>query len=425
MAPWVNPSYAADRVALVVGNDAYQHARPLNAAVNDATAVAQALGKLGFDTISVSNGGLEQMVEAMSQLRKRAVGAKAVLLYYAGHGIESDGANYLIPVDAKLEREVQLETQAVNLNSVLERLTTLQVPARMVILDCCRDNPLEGRAWLATRGGGGGLGMLSEDDLGEATLVVYSASPGKPALDRISTTDAHSPFTQALLDQLPIPGAHSFEVFGRIEEEVIRRTEARQKPRLFYNGSTLPFRNFRFAADPAPSPDAPMGGLHPITMPAPVATVQDQPPAATPATPPMPAPPAAAPSAPVDLPARGFFDVDGLFATSSYASHRTYSKQQILKQVQQKLSAQGFYSGTADGSPGPRTQTAIQDWQLARLQEVSGRLTDDMLEALGLINITEAQPPVRPAPSRPTPTPASRPRPSGGPRSAQDILFGN
>ncbi|HEY1048114.1 MAG TPA: caspase family protein, partial [Prosthecobacter sp.] len=185
------PAFSADRVALVIGNDAYAHAMPLEAAVSDAQAMAAVLRRLAFDVVSVSDTSLEGMVEAMDTFKTKAAGAEAALVYYAGHGIESQGGNFLIPVDARLEKEIQLQTQAVNLNSVLEKLTALNVPARMVILDCCRNNPFEGRTWMRTRAvGGGGLGDLQVQTLPAATLVVYAASPGKPALDRVEQGDA-------------------------------------------------------------------------------------------------------------------------------------------------------------------------------------------------------------------------------------------
>lgn len=377
-------AHAADRVALVIGNDAYQHARPLKAAVNDATAVAASLHRLGFDTITASNAGLEQMIEAMDSLKAKAVGSQAVLVYYAGHGIESQGMNYLVPVDAKLEKEVQLQTQAVNLNSVLEKLTALNVPARMVILDCCRDNPLEGRTWLATRSANvGGLGDLAVQSLPAATLVVYAASPGKPAMDRVRDTDTHSPFTQALLDTLPVPGVHSFEVFGRVEETVLTRTEGRQSPRVFYNGSTLPFRNFTFSSQPAANATAP--AMTVIQTPPPTAPVGSQPPAT-----------------PV-LPASGFFNLDALFVGSSYASYNSYSRSMILKKAQEKLKAGGFYTSTTDGAPGPGTQHGIIAWQQTRSLPVTGLLDASTLASLELIGIaplakTASKPRAKPAP---------------------------
>ncbi|HEY1051939.1 MAG TPA: caspase family protein, partial [Prosthecobacter sp.] len=98
-----------ERVALVIGNDEYQHASKLSAAVNDATAVSLALQGLNFKVIRAMNAGVETMLEAVNKLKQTANGAESVLVYYAGHGIESGGVNYLVPVDARLEREVQLK----------------------------------------------------------------------------------------------------------------------------------------------------------------------------------------------------------------------------------------------------------------------------------------------------------------------------
>ena len=400
-------THAAERVALVIGNDAYQHARPLKAAVNDATAIASSLQKLGFDTISASNAGLEQMVEAMETLKTKAAGAQAVLVYYAGHGIESQGANYLIPVDAKLEKEVQLQTQAVNLSNVLDKLTALHVPARMVILDCCRDNPLEGRTWLATRSsGGGGLAELQVQNLPAATLVVYAASPGKPALDRVGPTDAHSPFTQALLDTLPEPGVHSFEIFGRVEEAVLTRTEGRQSPRVFYNGSTLPFRNFTFAAASPIAPPQVQAPPAPAPSPMPQTSVADAPPP-TIAPAPMPA-----------LPASGYFDLDALYLSGPYAAYNRYTRSRILKQAQTKLKAAGLYTSSADGEPGPGTQRAILAHQQAHGLSLTGQLDTATLDSLGLSDQSQMTPP-KPAPRpvvRPAPRPQTKPsRPASKP----------
>jgi hypothetical protein len=247
---------AAERAALVIGNNNYEHATKLDTAVNDAAAMATSLRALGFDVIFVNDATVETLLEGFATLAQRSQGAEAVVVFYAGHGIESGGVNYLVPVDARLEREVQLRTQAVSLGTVLDELKRMNVPARMVLLDCCRNNPLEGRSWLTTRTAGNGLAALAQDHLAEATMVVFSASPGKPALDKVGDNDTHSPFTTALLEQLAKPGMHSFEMFGLVEDAVLRHTEGRQAPRIFYNGSTQPFRNFRFATGKQP-PSAP------------------------------------------------------------------------------------------------------------------------------------------------------------------------
>lgn len=407
------PLLAADRVALVIGNDAYQHARPLETAVNDAGAVAGTLQKLGFDTLVVSDAGLESMVEALEMLKKKAAGAHAVLVYYAGHGVESGGANYLVPVDAKLERELQLKTQAVSLDDVLGEMRRMNVPARMVILDCCRDNPLEGRSWLATRStNGGGLAALDQDTLNEATLVVFSASPGKPALDRVEDRDTHSPFTQALLDQLPQPGVHSFEVFGRVEESVIRLTDGRQKPRLFYNGSTLPFREFRFAQNAPPATPVPAPAPAVVSTPPapPVKILLDSSPGMT---------------GPV-LPAKGFFDMEALFSSSPYASFNSYSRSSILTQVQEKLRGEGLYSSRADGAPGPGTQGGLIAWQRAHGLPVTGKLDAVTLMTLKLDGLREQQPPVsnsKPPPQRPQPAGTRQPSPPPSSGKSLDEQF--
>ncbi len=371
-----------ERVALVIGNDEYQHASKLSAAVNDATAVSLALQGLNFKVIRAMNAGVETMLEAVNKLKQTANGAESVLVYYAGHGIESGGVNYLVPVDARLEREVQLKTQTISLDDILGQLQDISVPARMVILDCCRDNPLQGRSWLATRGGGRGLGALAQESLSEATLVVYSASPGKPALDRVGEGDAHSPFTAALLEQLPRPGVHSFEMFGLVEDGVIERTDGRQAPRIFYNGSTQPFRNFRFSTGG--------GAVMPVSMPAS----------------PLPAPvqlPAV--SAPV-LPASGYFDLQELYDGGPYAGYNERSQTSILQRVQQKLKATGHYTSTVDGSPGRGTQQAILAWQNENGIKAAGKLDSGTLQSLGLQGI----PPLQPAPAAPPASPAARGR---------------
>lgn len=398
---WVLSPFASgvERVALVIGNDDYQHARKLNAAVGDSRAVAAALERLGFETTAITNAGLEGMVEAMERFKAGAAGAKAALVYYAGHGIESQGQNYLIPIDARLDKEIQLQTQTVNLSQLLDKLAHLNVPARMVILDCCRDNPLEGRDWLATRGvDGGGLAALAVQSLPAATLVVYAASPGKPALDRLSSQDAHSPFTQAFLETVPLPGVHSFEVFGRIEEIVLNRTGGRQSPRLFYNGSTLPFRNFSFAPSTATSEATSAAAMIPGGPPQP-----DFPSPAMPVMPQLPTSPSSAtPEASPALPPRGYFNLDEIFDTGPYADHNVHSKTEILKRAQEKLKATGHYSGVPDGIPGPSTQKAVLSWQSGvGSAEVTGRLDHPTIQAIGLQGIPEVAPPKSTAPAAP------------------------
>ncbi|MBK8091929.1 MAG: peptidoglycan-binding protein [Verrucomicrobiaceae bacterium] len=203
--------------------------------------------------------------------------------------------------------------------------------------------------------------------------MVYSASPGKPALDRVEQADDHSPFTSALLAEMPKPGVHSFEMFGRVEDTVIQKTSGRQAPRIFYNGSTQPFRNFIFTPETA----APIAAAD--TPPAPAAQPMPQPPSVV-SSPPSTAPQPAIPT----LPASGYFDLDALYLSGPYAAYNRYSRSQILKQAQQKLKTAGLYTSTPDGESGPGTQRAILAYQQAQNLPLTGKLDSATLESLGL-----------------------------------------
>ncbi len=239
----VVPLQAAERAALVIGNNAYQNATQLQTATNDAQAVWENLRDLGFAAGNkpVLNASLETTVEAVEAFKVRASGASAAIVYFAGHGIEHDGVNYLIPVDALLEKAVQLKTQAYSLNTLLTEVKSLRVPTRLVILDCCRNNPLPERSW--TRGDST-LADIADEALGGATMVVFSAAPGTKAKDRLTVKDTHSPFATALLQQFAVPGQGLFNLFGEVEKSVFAATSESQKPKLRFSGDVSPFATF-------------------------------------------------------------------------------------------------------------------------------------------------------------------------------------
>jgi|GEM_PF-4262205 len=239
---------SGDRVALVVGNEAYQHTRPLETAVADAKAVSERLSKhSGFDTVLGLDLSRDGFYEAMADFMIKARGAEAVIVFFAGHGVESAtfGGNFLIPVDAALEKEVHLESQAISLDAVLEKLSRLPADVRLVILDCCRDNPLEGRSWANGRGGSG-LAPVDLQRLAGSTMVVFSASPGKVALDSIDGDERHSPFASAVLREIDREGANAFSAFALVEDSVFQATGQRQRPKVFLSGSLGPFHAFQF-----------------------------------------------------------------------------------------------------------------------------------------------------------------------------------
>ena len=164
------------RVALVVGNGAYQKLAPLRNPANDAEDTAAALAKLGFDVVKVVNGSYARMMDAVETFGRRLKGADAGLFYYAGHGVQSAGVNYLLPVDADISEEYQLRFKAPSADYVLEAMNTAGSKLNVVILDACRDNP-----FASFRRAGRGLAVIGNAPPG--AVIVYATDPGKAAAD--------------------------------------------------------------------------------------------------------------------------------------------------------------------------------------------------------------------------------------------------
>ena len=217
----------ADRLALVIGNSAYVAVSELPNPKNDAADVGAALGRLGFDVTTLLNGDRAGMDEALRAFARRSVGAGMALVFYAGHGMEMDGVNYLVPVDARLERDTDVEYETVQLDRVLR--ATEGAALRMVILDACRDNPLSRgmRRVRATRSiSRGSFGDLDEQQLLDETLVAYAAAAGTTAADG---SGRNSPYTEALLTYLEQPLEIS-ALFRRVRGRVLESTSGRQRP---------------------------------------------------------------------------------------------------------------------------------------------------------------------------------------------------
>lgn len=168
--------HAEKRVALVIGNANYTHAGILGNPVNDARAMAGALKGLGFEVDSLEDAGKRAMEQAIGAFRKKLGKGAVGLLFYAGHGIQVNDHNYLIPVDAQLDSEEQVALDALGLGLVLNQMASAQTLVNLVILDACRDNPFERRF----RGGARGLAMMHAP---EGTLIAYATAPGKVADD--------------------------------------------------------------------------------------------------------------------------------------------------------------------------------------------------------------------------------------------------
>ena len=217
----------ADRLALVIGNSAYVAVSELPNPKNDAADVGTALGRLGFDVTTLLNGDRAGMDEALRAFARRSVGADMALVFYAGHGMEMDGVNYLVPVDAQLESDTDVEYETVQLDRVLR--ATEGAALRMVILDACRDNPLARtmRRVRVTRSiSRGSFGDLDEQQLLDETLVAYAAAAGTTAADGLGR---NSPYTEALLTYLEQPLEIS-ALFRRVRGRVLETTGGRQRP---------------------------------------------------------------------------------------------------------------------------------------------------------------------------------------------------
>jgi len=230
----------AKRLALVIGNSEYRNVPYLPNATRDADAVAAALRKTGFQTVTLdTNLSREKMFEELRNFSAEAETADWALVYYAGHGIEIGGANYLIPTDARLatDRDVQFET--VPLDQVLAAVE----PARslkLVILDACRDNPFAKTIRVSNSSRSIGRGMARIEP-GGATLVVYAAKHGQIALDGAGT---NSPFVTSFVQRMLTPGIEINKVFRLVRDDVLDSTEGRQEP--FTYGSLPGREDFYF-----------------------------------------------------------------------------------------------------------------------------------------------------------------------------------
>lgn len=232
------------RIALVIGNSAYENVAALPNPVRDANLVADILKRTGFETVTLlTNLRKDALVGALRDFATRAETADWAVVYYAGHGMEVGGINYVIPTDAKIAADRDIGFEAVSLDQVLnaaERSRKL----RLVILDACRDNPFASQMkrtlTIASRSVSRGLAAVEP---GPGTLVVYAAKDGETALDGDGN---NSPFASAFVKNLPTPGLEVRRLFDFVRDDVMEATGRRQKP--FSYGSISGRQDFYFVA---------------------------------------------------------------------------------------------------------------------------------------------------------------------------------
>ena len=228
------------RIALVIGNSAYENAQRLANPENDAHDIASALGRLGFEVTLQQNLGAAAMRAVLRDFEDKSAGSDWALVYFAGHGMQLDGKTWLIPTDARLERATDAADEAVVLDRVLDRVQPAK-GLRMVMLDACRNNPFLARMVVAknaqradaTRG-------LARIEPQHGELVIYAARDGQTAKDG---DGRNSPFAQALLGHMEEPGLELGRFVRKVTSDVLKATGSQQEPFVY---GRLPDRDFFF-----------------------------------------------------------------------------------------------------------------------------------------------------------------------------------
>jgi hypothetical protein len=236
-AMFANTAAAERRNALVVGNSAYKNASTLSNTINDSIAIGALFKSIGFDVvISRTDLGVVDFKRTVREFLITAENADIAVVYYAGHGIEIGGTNYLIPVDAKLSRDYDVDDEAIALDRIIWALQPVR-RLRLILLDACRDNPfaakLRSAGRMPTRGGLAKLEEVSAD-----TLVAYAAKAGSISYDG---DGVNSPYATALLRHLAEPGVDVRIALGRVRDAVIAMTGGRQEPFIYgsLGGATI------------------------------------------------------------------------------------------------------------------------------------------------------------------------------------------
>lgn len=221
-----HPAAAENRLALVIGQSAYRAVTPLPNPGNDAKAMTQMLGDAGFDVLTASDLSQTEMREKVGEFAARIAekGPDTIaLVFYAGHGLQVDGENFLVPVDLDPKREADIPLQAIRLNDIMNTLTSVPSRMRIVLLDACRNNPFPA----INKTVGHGLAIVDAKVAAPGTFLSFSTSPGAEAEDGAGTD---SPYTAALLTAGRQPGLSIEEAFKRVRLEVNKATNGRQTP---------------------------------------------------------------------------------------------------------------------------------------------------------------------------------------------------
>ncbi|MGV7213071.1 caspase family protein [Bradyrhizobium sp. UFLA05-112] len=243
-------------MALVVGNSAYKNASTLSNTINDSNAIAALFKSIGFEVVISRNDlGVVEFKRTVREFLITAENADMAVVYYAGHGLEIGGTNYLIPVDARLSRDYDVDDEAIALDRIIWALQPVR-RLRLILLDACRDNPFAAKLRSAGRTPSRG-GLAKLDEVGADTLVAYAAKAGSISYDG---DGVNSPYAIALLKHLAEPGVDIRIALGRVRDAVIAMTGGRQEPFIYgsLGGATIslvsPSDATRVAPAAAPAP---------------------------------------------------------------------------------------------------------------------------------------------------------------------------
>jgi hypothetical protein len=220
------PAAAYERVALLIGNSAYQSVTPLANPTNDATDLAAALERVGFEVTLATDLDFVGMHKALQDFSRMAADADMALVYFAGHGVEIDKHNYLIPTDAELSTDRRIMLETISLDLVTEAVSGAK-SLRMVLLDACRNNPFLGKMQMSTEAGRSiGRGLSPYEPTG-GTLVAFAARDGTIAMDG---SGRNSPFMKGLLAHIEEPGLDVNLLFRKVRDSVLIETDNKQEP---------------------------------------------------------------------------------------------------------------------------------------------------------------------------------------------------
>lgn len=226
-------AWASQKIALVIGNGAYKKIAPLKNPVNDAEALAERLKRLGFEVKLAKDTAYTPLVATLKQFAESSLEADVRLVFYAGHGVQAKGRNYLLPIDVDIQSEEEIPARGADVGALLDRLGSAKRGVSIVILDACRVNPFAGNEIVLADGTrmkhrGAAVPGLARMEPPLGTFLAYSTAPGGVALD--NPREKNGLYTKHLLNRIDTAGMPIEDLFKRVREDVLHETQRIQRP---------------------------------------------------------------------------------------------------------------------------------------------------------------------------------------------------